>query len=125
MEFNPGDILYRKYSDKEDLYLVLLEYNSILGIGEEKKRFTLLPYRGSPKDFVTTQSYNSLHEWFIKVDLNNYEIKDKFLIKIKKYLEEHLGERLILDKYLDNLLYIEILAELKQYENKERKDTDK
>lgn len=124
MKVKPGDILYRKYSDKNDLYCVIkIKSHPILPRIDEAF-VTLLPYYTAPAHRLSIQAESSLEEWFIQADLNNYEIKDKFLKKIKGHLDKYLG--LVDDSaFIDNLTYIEILAELRQYEDKENTETDK
>jgi len=127
MEFKPGDILYRKYSDKNDLYCVIVITEGPFNIGQNVKFVRSLPYYYSPEFHsgvpkLLGESSSSVETWYIKVDLNNYDIKDKFLKKIKDFLENNLGKLVVSDTILDNLLYIEILAELKKYEPKEKDD---
>src|SRR5277367_1848426 len=108
MDFKPGDILYRKYSDQNDLYIII----SIKApaFGPTFDMATMLPYyrNNANRDNFYRETVDSLTEWFIKVDLNNYKIKDKFLNQIEKYLEEHLQKNITYDEVLDNLTYVEI-----------------
>lgn len=124
MEFKPGDILYRKYSDKNDLYLVLAITDGPFNVGPNVKFVRLLSYYSSAASNPTlaTESNDSVANWYTKVDLNKYDIKEKFLTKIQAYLELNLGKNICHDMILDNLLYIEILNELRQYETSENKD---
>ena len=124
MECKPGDILYRKYSDKNDLYLVLVITDGPFNVGPNVKFVRMLSYYSSSAQnpTLTTESSDSVANWYMKIDLNKYDIKEKFLTKIQAYLELNLGKMIAHEKVLDNLLYIEILNELRQYETSENKD---
>ena len=116
--FKPGDILYRKYSDKNDLYCVVAITHGPFNIGKNVKMVRMLAnYSSSAQNpTMNTETVESVENWYLKVDLNNYDIKDKFLNKIKEYLKLNLGKFIQHETILDNLLYIEILAELKKYD---------
>src|SRR5579864_1200186 len=118
MEFKPGDILYRKYSDKNDLYCVLAITKGPFNIGPNVKLIRMVGYYSITRTptVIDSEVSTSIKEWYIKADLNNYDIKDKFLKKIKEYLIDNLGKTIHYDLILDNLLYIEILVALKKYE---------
>jgi hypothetical protein len=118
MTFNPGDILYRKYSYKNDLYCVIVVKDGPFNIGQNVKFVKMLSYVAStkPNSFVHSEISTSVEEWYVKVDLNTYDIKDKFIKKIKEFLKNNLGKMIHHDTILDNLLYIEILVALKKYE---------
>lgn len=127
MEFKPGDILYRKYSDKNDLYLILAIIDGPFNVGPNVKFVRMLSYYSSSAQnpILTTESSDSIANWYVKIDLNKYDIKEKFLTKIQAYLELNLGKMIAHETILDNLLYIEILAILRQYENPEAKEEHK
>jgi len=114
MNFKPGDILYRRYSDNNDLYCIISVFKS--KFSPEHNRIALFPYYSGRGENYLTESEESASNWFIPVDLNNYPIKDKFLKKIKEYLNDNLGKPIAYHILLDNLIYIEILAELKKYQ---------
>jgi hypothetical protein len=117
MEFKPGDILYRKYSDNNDLYCVIAITEGPFNMGLNVRFVRMLPnFRGEESTLLTHETLESINNWFIKVDLNNYDIKDKFLQKIKDFLNEYLGKQISHNFILDNLTYIEILAELRKYQ---------
>ena len=121
MNIKPGDILHRKYSDKNDLYCVIAITDGPFNIGPNIKLVRMIPYSSTANSsgLIHSETSNAVEEWYIKVDLNNYDIKDKFLTKIKGFLKTNLGKTIHYDLILDNLLYIEVLAELKKYETKE------
>src|SRR5713226_1756480 len=109
MEFKPGDILYRKYSDQNDLYCVIVITPGPFNIGPNVKFVKLLSYYSTirnSKSFADTEMDTSVEEWYIKIDLNNYDIKDKFLKKIKEFLDNNLGKMIYHETILDNLTYI-------------------
>lgn len=126
MEFKLGDILYRKYSDKHDLCCVVAITEGPFNIGPNVKLVRTLSYYAASgsRPTIVSETSDSIEEWYVKVDLNNYDIKDKFLNKIKEFLNNNLGKMIHYDLILDNLLYIEILAELRQYETEENKKDD-
>lgn len=127
MEFKPGDILYRKYSEQNDLYCVIAVTNGPFNIGPNLKLIRMLSYYATARSPITIQSEinDAVAEWYVKVDLNNYTIKDKFITKIKEFLNNNLGKMIHYNWILDNLLYIELLDALKQYEKSELKNDDK
>ena len=125
MYFKPGDILYRKYSDKNDLYCVIAVTEGPFNIGQNVKFVRMFPnYMAAESTLLTHETTDAIDNWFIRVDLNNYDIKDKFLGKIKDFLNEYLGKQISYNFILDNLLYIEILAELKKYEKSDIVDEE-
>jgi hypothetical protein len=118
MTYKPGDILYRKYSDNNDLYCVVGVEDGPFNIGPNVKLVRMLGHYSTTHIPVTVQSEVSISvdEWYVKVDLNNYDIKDKFLSKIKEFLKTNLGKAIDYDLILDNLTYIEIMDALRKYQ---------
>ena len=124
MEFKPGDIVHRKFSDKNDLYCVLSVYRSSIPGTSDVIFSDLIPYYKIKNQWLCKELMNSIVMWYEKVDLNDYEIKEKFLVKIKNYLKDNLGKEINHNTILDNLIYIEVLAALKKYETKTEQETD-
>jgi hypothetical protein len=116
MNFKPGDILYRKYSDRNDLYCVICITDGPFNIGLNSKFVRMLPLSNNTIFNLYSETTDSASNWFIQVDLNNYDVKEKFIKQIRKYLNDNLGKIIVYDKILDNLLYIEILDALKKYQ---------
>ena len=99
------------------MYCVIAITEGPFNMGLNVRFVRMLPnFRGEESTLLTHETLESINNWFIKVDLNNYDIKDKFLQKIKDFLNEYLGKQISHNFILDNLTYIEILAELRKYQ---------
>lgn len=105
--------IYLRFFDKKNWSLVYFDFRNIIIVNNEK----------FPKDFLEKYKYNCLlpnDEEFMIYELENNNRVDCYKKDLVNYLRRELNNK---DSF--SFFYIEILRELKEYENERKRDSKK